>query len=656
LQKYIETIRYKKLVSAFIFLIISLTFWHPLFSQEMNDFAISSPSVVLSRVPFSIKLKSNVIDSLEKTSNQATGSAEIELYIDSIRIKNYKFEKTENALILSDLKTTRNGKQTLYVKVQGNSNKVQILSIPGILSLLPPILAIILALLARQVFISLFCGIWLGASILTNYNPLLGFLRTIDKYLIESLSDPSHIAIVIFSMTLGGMVGVISKSGGTRGIVLKLSKFANNRRGGLLGTWAMGVLIFFDDYANTLVVGNTMRPFTDKLLISREKLSYIVDSTAAPVASIALISSWVGFQVGLIDGVFKSLDISADSYLIFIKSIPYSIYSILAIIFVFITSITLKDLFLMRRAEYRAYNNNELLSGTAQPLVDTASTDFEPVDNADPRWYNALIPITLVILTTMAGLYYSGITNLSGAYGQHRFGEIIGAADSFSALMWASFIGSISAIILAMTQRILSLSEAFNAWLAGVKSMVIAMLILALAWAIGDVCLELHTADFVIESIKSIMSPRFLPIITFLTAAFIGFSTGTSWATMAILIPIVIPAATKLTATAGLSNGLSETILIATIGSVLSGSVFGDHCSPISDTTIMSSMASASDHIDHVRTQLPYAILVALVSCIVGYIPAGFGYNILISLIIGTCILLAVNLIFGKKPFPSKSN
>lgn len=619
-------------------------------AQQISGIECIHPHLVLSNVPFNVNLRlryEQKVDELDLTPQSVADNIRVDLNANPTTDYNIRIDKGD--IIVEALKMSGYGNITLDVTYSGFTERTNIFVVPGVLSLLPPLLAIILALIARQVFISLFCGIWIGASILNHYHPVLGFLRTIDKFFIEALAEPSHIAIVIFSMTLGGMIGVISKSGGTRGIVKKLSKLANKRRGGLITTWAMGILIFFDDYANTLVVGNTMRPFTDRLLISREKLSYIVDSTAAPVASIAFISSWVGFQVGLIDSTFDALNISRDPYLMFIHSIPYSIYSILCILFVLFTGITLRDMFSMRKAEMRAYHTHELISTTAQPLVDTSSTEFEPDADIDTRWYNALIPIVLVIFATLIGLYYSGSSNLNGANDSHRIAEIIGAANSFDALMWASFLGSIVAIILAVSQKILNLSTAFNAWLAGVKAMVIAMLILTLAWALGNVCLELHTADFVIESIKSILSPRLLPLITFLTAAFIGFSTGTSWATMAILIPIVIPASIKLTALAGFPPSLSEAIMIATLGAVLSGSVFGDHCSPISDTTIMSSMASASDHIDHVRTQLPYALLIASISCISGYLPAGYGFNISLSLLIGSAALFAILFIFGKK-------
>ena len=445
------------------------------------------------------------------------------------------------------------------------------------------------------------------------------------------------------------MVGVISKSGGTQGIVEKLSKYANSPRGGQLATWAMGILIFFDDYANSLIVGNTMRPFTDKLKISREKLSYIVDSTAAPVASIALVSTWIGFQVGLIGDAFAGLNLSLNPYTSFLESIPFASYSILALIFVFLIGITLRDFGPMKAAEVRASSSGKVLRDGAQPLTDSAALDMAADEKTPLRWFNALIPIGVVIAVTLFGLYFNGKAALGEAAETARLGDIFGAANSFAVLMWAAFAGLFVAAILALAQKILTLNDTLEAAVNGYKSMFLAAMILILAWAIGDICKELHTADYVISLTRDILSPHLIPFFTFVIAAFIAFSTGTSWATMAILTPIVIPLSYQLPLEAGLSAGLSHQILIATIGSVLSGSVLGDHCSPISDTTILSSMASAADHVDHVRTQLPYALVVGAVACLVGYIPSGWGLSSWLSLFAGSAILVGVVYLVGKK-------
>ncbi|MBL7074134.1 Na+/H+ antiporter NhaC family protein [candidate division KSB1 bacterium] len=519
----------------------------------------------------------------------------------------------------------------------------------GFLSLLPPILAILLALLSRQVILSLFCGVWLGAWFIAHWNPIIGLMRTLDSYLIPALADRDHASIIMFSLILGGMVGIITRSGGAKGIVDRISTFAHTPRTGQLATWAMGVLIFFDDYANTLIVGNTMRPFTDRLRISREKLSYIVDSTAAPVASVALISTWIGFEMGLIRDAFVNLDIQRNIYLTFIQTIPYRFYSLLTLIFIVLLALMGRDYGPMARAERRSRKEGKVLADGAVPLSDKELTQGMPPDTVPPRARNALLPILTVILVTVLGLWWDGWRTLgSGAQGVPLY-QIIGEADSFRVLMWASFSGAALAGILALSQRILTLGQTVEAFMVGVRSMIIAMIILVLAWSIGKVCADLGTANYVIGVTKGLLSPHFIPMIAFLIAAFIGFATGTSWGTMAILMPIIIPIAHRVPIDAAIDPRVGFSILMGTIAAVLAGSCFGDHCSPISDTTIMSSMASGADHIDHVRTQIPYALTTAGVGVLFGYLPAGFGISPVISLIFGILLLVVILRIFGKK-------
>lgn len=619
--------------------------------SEFTKLVIESPQLVLQDIPFDITiiaLKPDGSKALEFTGKATVQGLKIKSESGVTEVLETEQFK-DGSITIHNVVLQKTGIHAISIEVHGIKAVAKIRVIPGILSLLPPLLAIALAFVARQVLISLFCGIWLGTLFIYNYNPILGFMKTVDTYIIHSLADSDHAAILIFSLTLGGMVGVMSKAGGTQGIVQKLSKYANHPRGGQLAAWAMGILIFFDDYANTLIVGNTMRPFTDRLKISREKLSYIVDSTAAPVASIALVSTWIGFQIGLIDQAFNTLKVDHDAYLVFLQSIPYATYSILAIIFVFLIGFTLRDFGPMSKAEIRAMSSGKVLRDGAQPLTDSSALDMV-VDKGTPlRWYNALLPISVVIIATILGLYFNGREALGEAARSAPLGKIIGEANSFAVLMWASFSGLFVAIILAMSQKILNLNQSINAALNGYKSMLLAAMILILAWAIGNICVDLHTADYVIDLSKGVLSPHLIPFVTFTVAAFISFSTGTSWATMAILTPIVVPIAFKLPIEAGMSGYLRHEILIGTIGAVLSGSVLGDHCSPISDTTIMSSMASAADHVDHVRTQLPYAFTVGIVASLSGYLPNGWGLHTYWSLLGGIVVLMGIVFVFGKK-------
>jgi len=501
----------------------------------------------------------------------------------------------------------------------------------------------------RQVIVSLFLGVWLGATFIYGYNPFLALLRTVDYYAVEAARDPGHVSIIMFSLLLGGMVGVVSKSGGTRGIVEAAKSFATSPRRGQLATWIMGVAIFFDDYANTLIVGNTMRPITDRLKISREKLSYVVDSTAAPVVSLAVISTWIGYEVGLIGDSFASLGITASPYLAFIKSIPYRFYPIFALVLGFAIALSGRDFGPMLKAETRARILGKPSSDKAVPLADFDSPSLSPDEGVRARWYNAAIPIFTVVSVTLVGLYLSGKSAIEPvSRGTASFYEIIGQADTYASLMWASFLGCLIAILLAVSQRILSLKRAMEAWLGGIRSMLLAIIILILAWSIGAVCHELHTADFVVKSVSGSLSPFLVPAVTFLVSAAVSFATGTSWGTMAIIMPIAVPLSYKLSLEAGLDPNQQHVILMGGISSVLAGAVFGDHCSPISDTTIMSSMASACDHVDHVKTQLPYALLAGLTGVLIGDIPSAFGLSPWMSLFAGTVVILLFLRIFAR--------
>lgn len=520
----------------------------------------------------------------------------------------------------------------------------------GFLSILPPLIAIILALLTRHVILSLFAGVWLGATFLYDNNPIIGFLHIIDRFISPALADPDHAAIIIFSMLLGGMVGVISKNGGTYGIVGLVTKWAKGVRTGQFATWLLGVLIFFDDYANTLIVGHTMRPVTDKLKISREKLAFIVDSTAAPVAGLTL-STWIGYEIGLIADSLSQTGYKGDAFSVFFLSIPYRFYPILAVFFVLLIALAKRDFGPMLTAERRAFTKGELVAPGSHPAED--QTDLKtvmPAKGIKYRWYNGVIPIAVVVIVTFVGLYVTG-RNAVLESGEQIEGirQIIGKASSSQALFWASLSGCVIAIILSVCQRILTLTQAMDAWFSGIKSMLLAMVILILAWSIGAVTKEMGTAVYLTGLLKNSIHPSWIPTLTFLIAAATSFATGTSWGTMAILMPLVMPLSWTIATSAGLSTVMTENVFLGTVSGVLAGAIFGDHCSPISDTTVMSSMASACDHVDHVKTQLPYAVTVGVVCVLAGSIPTGFGFPPAISLILAAVILTLLLRFIGKK-------
>ena len=618
-------------------LIVTLVLMVEFLSPADGGLSVQAPTTVLKGVPFTVTVSGpvgTVLDLRLGDRSLAYGRVEFDGEVTHIH----------------DVVVPVLGQARLEVVTPAGGGVARLYVLPGLVSILPPLLAIAMALISKQVLLSLFCGVWLGATLTMGggLNPFTGFLRTVDAYFIRALTDRDHMSIVLFTMTLGGMVGIISRSGGTRGIVEALARHASNRRSGQLATWFMGLLIFFDDYANTLLVGNTMRPFTDKLKISREKLAYLVDSTSAPIASIALASTWIGFELGLINSSFQALEIPGNAYVTFLASIPYSFYSIMALLMVALLAISGRDFGPMYTAERRSIVEGKVLRDGARPLLDRELAQLLPPEGTRYHWYAAVVPIGIMVLTLLAGLYLNGKANLEAD--GHTLREIIGAANSFKVLIWAAFSGTVAAGVLAIGTRTLSIGATVDAFLVGFKAMVIGVVILTLARSLQHVASDLHTADYIFFVTKDILNPRLLPAITFVIAALISFSTGTSWGTMAILVPLVVPLAYTLPIDALLPEAHQQAIFLGSIGAILSGAIFGDHCSPISDTTVMSSMASGADHIDHVRTQLPYGLLVAGVTLLAGYIPAGFGFNPYLSNLLSLGLLAMMIWWIGRDP------
>ncbi|HJM96089.1 MAG TPA: Na+/H+ antiporter NhaC family protein [Candidatus Marinimicrobia bacterium] len=506
----------------------------------------------------------------------------------------------------------------------------------SILSILPPLFAILLALVTHEAHLSLFIGIWLGSTLVVQH-PISGLTYALDTYMVQTVTDHGHASILIFTMVFGGLIGVISANGGMAGAVHAAARYATSNRRSQLATVLMGFVIFFDDYANTLLVGNMMRPFTDRVKISREKLSYLVDSTAAPVASLAIISSWSVFQMSLLESPFEQFGISVNPYFTFIQSIPFSFYCILTLVFILINVMLKREYGPMHAAENRAISTGKVLADNAKPLLDPSLMQGKNITPS--HWSNAFIPIGVVVAVTIGGLIITGLKSVTMENPSLR--DIIGAADPYASLIWGSCISSITAIGISVGKGVLNLEKALESWVNGVRSMVMACIILVLAWTIGSVCKDLHTAEYLVSISSNVLTPNMLPFITFGTAAAISFSTGSSWATMSILVPVVVPMALHLM-TLDPNAVVESPVFLATFASVLSGSVFGDHCSPISDTTILSSTASASDHIDHVKTQMPYALTVGVLAMTLGCLGVGFGVPVSVILITGSVILFVI--------------
>lgn len=551
---------------------------------------------------------------------------------------------TEGRAKFSAIAIDGTGEAQLSATVGDETIDRQIRVIPGWLSVLPAVMAIVVALTLRNVIPALLLGLWLGATALRSFTFTgagIGLLDTFQVYVRGALADSDRASIVLFTMMIGGMVGIITRNGGMASIVLAIVSKAKTAIGGQVAVWLMGLMIFFDDYSNTLVVGNTARSLTDHLKISREKLAYIVDSTAAPVACIALITTWIGYQIGLIDQAMGAIEGLADvqAYTVFIQSIPYSFYPLLAIVFVLLVAATGLDFGPMYAAEVRA-RNGQVKPEMAEALPALEGEELAPKDNIPLRAFNAFIPIIVLIGALGASLFALG----EGS----TVTEILATTKPYQAMMYSSFVGVLVAATMTIGQRILSVHETIDAWYGGLRATLFGMIILILAWSLSDVTAALSTAKFLVTLFADSIPVALIPAIAFILAAMTAFTTGTSWGTMAILMPLVIPLAWAVMIVHGIADPSGMHIFYSSVACVLAGAVWGDHCSPISDTTVLSSIASGCNHIEHVRTQLPYALVVGVVGLFVGTVPAGFGLPPWISLLAGVAILYGILKTFGR--------
>lgn len=640
----------KRIIILVFFIILGFYAYSGTPKLPDNQFITHIPEIIVKDLDQEISIE--IIDSTESVK---LSGKKVTIKVNGIAKKS--FVKNGNAKFTYSFPR----KETLTIEFGEYNESIPVNPIPLWLSILPPLLAIMIALIVREVYSALFAGIWIGAGIIYFYqgNSFIvaffkGFLAILDTYIIESLNDSGHLSIILFSMLIAATVSLISKNGGMKGVVNRLSNFATSARSGSLVTWAMGIVIFFDDYANTLVVGNTMRPLADRLRISREKLAYIIDSTAAPVASVAFVTTWIGAELSYIQDGIDKLGLDESAYGVFFNSLAYSYYPFFTLAFVFLLIWNRVDFGPMYKAEKQARiltEDNNL--SPDRKISDSLMEEVKAKDGVPARSFNAIIPILIIIFGTLGALLYTGwnsevwSSNNLGFF--EKLSDTIGNADSYTALLWASLGSLFVAIILTVSQRLLTLSEAVESLISGFKTMLPAIMILTLAWSVALITEHMHTADFISGLlVDASVSPFFIPVITFIISALVSFSTGSSWGTMAILYPLILPSGWLVAETSGLDYDTTLSLFHNIAAAVLTGSVLGDHCSPISDTTILSSLASSCPHIDHVRTQLPYALTTGTVAIIIGTIPSSFGVSPWILFPVGIAILLVVIKVFGK--------
>lgn len=489
----------------------------------------------------------------------------------------------------------------------------------GIWSLLPAVIAIILAILTKQVVLSLGAGIIIGALILSGFNPVAAF-TTISTTLIDNVADGEwNTPILVFCLMLGGLVGMVNASRSAGAFGSWVGKRVKTQRGGLLLTWGLGMLVFIDDYFNSLSVGAIMRPVSDRLGISREKLAYTLDSTAAPVCILAPVSTWVAYVMSLLATEFAAAGIEANPFVTFIQLIPYNFYALLAIALVLVLTFTGRDY-------------GPMLAAKASQ--ETLSTEGE---ETSALWaiLDLALPMFSLVLVTLAGMvatggYFGGGVSLADAFrdSDPALGLIYGGV--FSVLFTAVWY-------LLRRRGMAVITEGFS---TGMKTMLDAVVILALAWTIGSLTKELGAGQWLAAVVSTRIPGFLLPLILFAISGFIAFSTGSSWGTFAIMLPLAVPvAATSYPA-----------LLLPVIAGVLGGAVFGDHCSPLSDSTILSSAGAGCDHIAHVNTQLPYALTGAAAAA-AAYFLAGFGLSPWLALPVGLVVLIGLVQFISRRSF-----
>jgi len=460
----------------------------------------------------------------------------------------------------------------------------------GWLSVVPPLFAIILAIKTRQVFISLFLGIVAGWIIISGGNILIGFELSIQS-IVNVFDDPGNTRVIIFCALVGALISLTQANGGVQGFVDFIQKrnIVISRRRATILSFLVGCVIFVESSISCLVTGTIFHPIFEKFKISREKLAYICDTTSSPICILIPLNAWGAYVISLIEKESAFAGIN-DPVSLFLSTIPLNFYAILSILFAGFIAFTFKDFGTMRKAENRSEKTGKTISDGAVPMITDEVASLKPKKGIVHRSTNMIIPIAVMIVMMPVSLMITGDGNITAGSGS-------------TSVLWSVMSAITVAVLISLVRGILTLKEVMDYTLKGISGLVPLAILMVLAFSIGETCRILGTGIYVASLSKDILHPSLIAPILFITSALISFSTGTSWGTFAIMIPIAIP-----------TSVFSDASIPLALASVLSGSVFGDHCSPISDTTIVSSMASACDHIDHVRTQLPYAISIAIIS------------------------------------------
>ena len=529
-------------------------------------------------------------------------------------------------------------------------------------SMLPPLVAVVVAISFRSLVAALSCAFITGAILYYGWNPIIFIPNALKNFLVVNVLGQFSLYIFGFLFALVGMVHVLYKSGGIQGLVAIFSNIAKTARSAQGATMVSGLMIFFDDYSNTIVVGQTMRSLTDRFKVSREKLAYLVDSTTAPIAGLAVISSWIAYEVWLLSSIAQSIGLETGGYALFVQMLPVRFYCWGTLMFLAINIVSRREFGPMLKAERRARKEGKLISVDARPILRENPERLEPPAGIPLRWYNAAIPLLTVVSGVLLGILCVGIHRLKRAGVEVDLFSLSGFRDIFGitvydpslpdggpgvplVLFWAAMIGGLVAVLMPVMQRILKLREAAYSYMGSLPTLGVTLFILPMAWAMKSICESLGTSYYLLSLVGDSLPLLAVPLITFVLAAGMAFAMGTSWGTMGVMIPIMLPFVWTL----GVDHPSQMMVFVLTAAAVLDGAIFGDHCSPISDTTVLSSVATGCDHLHHVATQLPYALATMSIASVTGYAGVAFlGFPLWLFFVMFPTITCVLFLAFGR--------
>ncbi|CAM9348857.1 unnamed protein product [Ascophyllum nodosum] len=632
-------------------------------SPQSLDFTVEVSPVVHAGTPFFVVLKLPTSSALKKGRIDAQAYLIDETGEETLLAKE-KLSVTRGGEFISEhvldsLQIGSAGRSTIRFTVDGRTQDVIVTSAPGWSTLLPPLVTLAISIWYQQVIVALLVGIWAGALLVSGFNPVRALLMTFDTYLVGAFTGEGNAAVLLFTFLLGGTIGLVQRSGGALGLANALKGFMGTRSRGQACTVALGCLIFFDDYSSILIVGNSLRDVVRAVGVSPAKFAWLVHSMGVVLASLSPISSWVGLQIGYTKAVLDALGISPplDGFLVVLRSLPFRFFPLFYLVLILFVLVSGRDFGPMADSES---SGEAIDSGTDSTGEREAGTPkgggggIVPKAGTPLRSSNALVPFAAVIVVTFGGMMVDGISKIERGGNQasliltqrvpKTLVNVLSSCDSVAVLIWASAAGWFTSVIMVCSQGILSLPEAMEMWMEGMKEVLEPQFVLLLAWALGHVVKDVQTAEYLAGVLGTGIPPYMLPTLISVLCYLISYACGSTFGTMGIVFPLVGPLAWRL-------GGEDVDFLHHCFACILGASLFGSVCSPISDTTILTSLATGCGLGEHVRTTTPYTFAVATISILVGSLPVGIGfYGPWVALGLGTGAMVAMTYGLGRAP------